>query len=182
MTLLILGLLLWAGAHFFKRVLPERRAAMGDKAKGLVAGLIALGILAMVLGYRSADIIDVWYPPLWTVHLNNLLVLIAIFMMSPAPKRGALLNGMRHPMLTGFSLWAVAHLLVNGDLASVLLFGGLLIWALAEVRVINKAEPDWAPGPRGSYAKDAMFAVASVVLLGVIGGIHGLIGPSPFPG
>ena len=182
MFLLVLGLALWALAHFFKRLLPARRAAMGDKGKGAVALALVVSVVLMVLGYRAAPFVDVWYPPEWAPHLNNLMVLIALFMMSPAPKKGRLLSGMRHPMLMGFGLWALAHLLVNGDVASIVLFGGLLIWATAEILVINRAEPRWvAPAP-GSYGKDAMFFLASIVLLGVIGYIHGLIGPSPFPG
>ena len=182
MFLLVLGLALWALAHFFKRLLPARRAAMGDKGKGAVALALVVSVVLMVLGYRAAPFVDVWYPPEWARHLNNLMVLIALFMMSPAPKKGRLLWGMRHPMLMGFGLWALAHLLVNGDVASIVLFGGLLVWATAEILVINRAEPRWvAPAP-GSYGKDAMFFLASIVLLGVIGYIHGLIGPSPFPG
>jgi hypothetical protein len=103
-------------------------------------------------------------------------------MLSPAPKKGALLTGMHHPMLVGFLLWATAHLLVNGELASVILFGTLGIWAVVEMAVINRAEPDWQPGPKGAIAKDGLFLAASLVLLAVIGYIHGLIGPSPFPG
>ncbi|NSY37924.1 NnrU family protein [Leisingera sp. ANG59] len=182
MALLILGLLLWWGGHLFKRLAPEMRASMGNGGRGVVALVLAAGVVLMVLGYRGMEFIHVWAPPSFMVHINNLLVLIAIWMMSPAPKKGALLNGMRHPMLAGFKLWAVAHLLVNGDLASIILFGGLLAWAVAEVIVINRSEPDWQPGPKGTIAKDAMFFAASIVLLGVIGYVHGMIGPSPFPG
>ena len=182
MFLLVLGLALWALAHFFKRLLPARRAAMGDKGKGAVALALVVSVVLMVLGYRAAPFVDVWYPPEWARHLNNLMVLIALFMMSPAPKKGRLLWGMRHPMLMGFGLWALAHLLVNGDVASIVLFGGLLVWATAEILVINRAEPRWvAPAP-GCYGNAAMFALASIVLRWVIGYIHGLIGPSPFPG
>ncbi len=180
MLLLVLGLALWWGAHFFKRIAPERRAAMGDGGKGAVAVAIVAGIVLMVIGYRSAEIIPLWYPPAFLVHVNNLLVLIAIYMMSPAPKKGALLNGMRHPMLNGFGLWALGHLLVNGELADVILFGGLWIWAIAEKVVINRAEPDWTPGEKGTLAKDGMFLAASVVLLAVIGYVHSLVGPWPF--
>lgn len=182
MTLLFLGLALWVLAHFFKRMHPQTRARMGDKGRGVVALVLIASVVLMVLGYKMAPYLDVWFPPAWAVHVNNLLVLVAIFMMSPAPKKGRLLSGMRHPMLTGFGLWAVAHLLVNGDLVSIILFGTLLIWALAEIVVINRTEPNWtAPAP-GSYAKDGMFLVASLVLMGVIGWIHGYVGPWPFPG
>ncbi|WP_095587259.1 NnrU family protein [Actibacterium ureilyticum] len=182
MVILIAGVALWALAHLFKRVLPDRRAALGDKGKGAVALALLLSVLLMIFGYRIADFVPLWSGPTWLVHLNNLAVLIALYMMSPAPKKGALLNNVRHPMLIGFVLWAGAHLLVNGDLASLILFGGLGAWALVEIAVINRAEPAWAPGPKGSIAKDGMFFVASILLLGVIGYIHGLIGPSPFPG
>ena len=180
-VLLILGVALWWAAHFFKRLMPEQRAAMGDAGKGVVALALVVSILLMVFGYRMTDFIYVWGPPVFMIHINNLLVLIAIYMMSPAGAKGRLLNKMRHPMLGGFKLWAFAHLLVNGDLASIVLFGGLLAWAVAEVIVINRSEPDWTPGEPGTYGKDAMFFVASIVLLGLIGYIHGLVGPSPFP-
>ena len=101
-------------------------------------------------------------------------------MMSPAAKKGALLNGMRHPMLMGFGLWALAHLLVNWDAASFVLFGSMLVWAVVEIKVINRTEPAWTPAPKGTLAKDAIFAVASIVLLGAVGYVHGIVGPSPF--
>ena len=179
--LLLLGVGLWWAAHLFKRVAPARRAAMGDGGKGAVAGVLAVGILLMIFGYRGVDFIPVWNPPAFMVHINNFAMLIAIYMLSPAPKRGKLLQGMRHPMLTGFSIWAAAHLLVNGDLASLVLFGGLLIWAIVTARMINAAEPDWTPNTGGTLSRDAMFLVGSVVLLGVIGYVHSLLGPWPFP-
>ncbi|MEL6887766.1 MAG: NnrU family protein [Pseudomonadota bacterium] len=179
---LIVGVGLWWAAHLFKRVAPARRSAMGDPGKGAVAAGIAAGIVLMIIGYRGVDFIPVWQPPAFMVHINNLGMLIALYLLSPAPKRGKLLANMRHPMLTGFSIWAVVHLLVNGDLASVILFGGLLIWALLTVRVINGAEPAWEPAmAERSYAKDAMFMVGSVVLLGVIGFVHNWLGVWPFP-
>lgn len=180
LILMILGIALWAGAHLFKRVAPGARAKMGDKGKGPIALLLVASIVLMVIGFRGADVGQVWSPPAWATHLNNLLVLIAIFMMSPAPRKGKLLNSMRHPMLVGFGLWAIAHLLVNGDLASIILFGGLLAWAVVQTIAINRAEPDWQPTATGTIAKDGMFLVASVILMGVIGMIHYWLGYWPF--
>ncbi|WP_170474965.1 NnrU family protein [Ruegeria arenilitoris] len=178
--LLILGVALWWAAHLFKRIMPEKRAALGDAGKGVVALALVVSILLMIFGYRMTDYIHVWAPPSFMVHINNLLVLIAFYLMSPAGQKGRLLSNVRHPMLAGFKLWAFAHLLVNGDLASIVLFGGLLAWAVVEVIVINRTEPEWTPGEPGTYGKDAMFFVGSIVLLGVVGYIHGLVGPSPF--
>ena len=179
---LILGLALWWGAHLFKRIAPERRAAMGDKGRGPVSLALVASIVLMVLGFRSAPFIEVWTPPTFMIHVNNLLILIGIWMMTPAGRKGRLLNSVRHPMLAGFGLWAIAHLLVNGDLASIVLFGGLLLWAVVEVVVINRAEPDWTPGEPGTLAKDAIFLVAALVVMSVIGLIHGWLGYPPFPG
>jgi uncharacterized membrane protein len=181
MLLLILGVALWAGAHFFKRLAPEARAGLGDAGKGYVAGAIGLSILLMIFGYRMAETGTIyWERHPATVGINNLLILVAIYLMSPAPKLGKLLNGMRHPMLTGFALWAAAHLLVNGDLPSFILFGGLAAWAVASMVVINRAEPEWTPPAPGTLAKDGMFLGASVVLLLAIGWVHGLLGYSAF--
>ena len=179
--LLILGVALWWAAHLFKRVAPERRAAMGDKGRGPVALTLLVSVILMVIGFRGTPFVDVWTPPSFMIHINNLLILIGIFMMTPAPKRGKILAGMRHPMLMGFSLWALAHLLVNGDLASIIMFGGLLAWSVATPGIINRAEPDWTPNEGGSIAKDAMFLVAAAVLMGVIALIHNALGYSPFP-
>lgn len=182
MILLILGVALWWLAHLFKRIAPAKRAQLGDKGRGMVTAALAVSIVLMVLGFRGSAEVFIWAPPTWAVHVNNLLILIALYMMSPAPKKGLLLNGMRHPMLTGFSLWAAAHLLVNGDLASVLLFGGLLAWALIEMQVINRAQPEWTPGPKGKLAKDALFLAVSIPLMLVIGYVHSLLGYWPFAG
>lgn len=180
-AVLIVGIALWWGAHLFKRVAPTQRAALGDPGKGMIAILLVLAIVLMWFGYRNLSFVSVWQPPAFLVHMNNLLMLVAIFMMSPAGKRGKLLQGLRHPMLTGFGVWAFAHLLVNGDLASIVMFGGLLLWSVTEVRVINGAEPEWTPGSDGTYAKDAMFVAGSVILLAVIGYIHAWVGVWPFP-
>lgn len=179
-VILILGVALWAGAHWFKRIAPDARAAMGDRGKGLVALALLASILLMIFGYRMADGAFFWGRHPATVGINNLLMLAALYLMSPAPKKGRLLAGMRHPMLTGFALWAAAHVLVNGDVPSFILFGGLLAWAVISIAVINRAEPDWTPRAPGSYGKDAMFLAASVVLLVVLGYAHTWLGYPAF--
>ncbi|MHA6266216.1 NnrU family protein [Aliiroseovarius sp. CAU 1755] len=182
MTILIIGLALWYAGHFWKRALPARHAAMGDKAKGTSALTLVASIVLMVIGYRSVESYDLLTYPSFLKHINNLAILFAIYFMSPGPSKGALFYKMRHPMLTGFIIWSVAHIVVNPDMASIVLFGGLTIWAVAEVIVINRAEPNWTPNPKGTIAKDGMFLGAALVLTLIIGLIHGLIGPSVFGG
>lgn len=178
--LLLLGVGLWSGVHLLKRVAPERRAALEPQGHGKIAALLVLSILLMILGYRWTPFVAVWAPPAFFTHINNLLILVAFYLMSPAPKKGRFLTGMRHPMLTGFALWALAHLLVNGELASVILFGGLLAWSIGAMVAINRAQPDWTPPARGAIKWDLMGFAGAVILVGVIGYVHGLIGPWPF--
>lgn len=180
MTLLILGLALWYAGHFWKRALPERHTAMGKKARGLSAAILLISVVVMVIGYRSTESYDLSSYPAFFKHINNLAILFAIYFTSPGPSKGAIFYRLRHPMLLGCIIWAVAHMVVNPDPASLLLFGGLALWAVLEMLVINRAEPDWTPNPKGSIAKDALFLGASVVLMLAAGYIHGLIGPSPF--
>ncbi|MCR9108252.1 NnrU family protein [Marivita sp. XM-24bin2] len=182
MGLLVLGLLIWVGAHTFKRVAPDQRAAMGDKGKAVVAVLLLISLGLMIWGYRGAEFIPVWYPPAFMVHINNLLMLIAVFVFGMSATTGRLRGKMRHPQLTAVKIWAVAHLLVNGDLASIILFGGLLAWAVLEVILINKAEPVWDRPQPGEAKKDVVLVVITLVMFGLMAGIHAWLGVWPFPG
>ncbi len=83
---------------------------------------------------------------------------------------------MRHPMLLGIVIWAVAHLLVNGDVASLVLFGGLGLWALAEMAIINRAEGPWSAPAEGPIVNDAKFAVLALVLYAAFAGVHYWLG------
>ncbi|MGL5009563.1 MAG: NnrU family protein, partial [Paracoccaceae bacterium] len=129
MTLLILGLALWWSAHLFKRIAPTPRARLGDRGKGPVALALLAAVVLMVIGYRGAEMIVLWTPPAFLTHVNNLLMVLAFYLFAAAGSKTWITTKIRHPQLTGFKTWAVAHLLVNGDLASVVLFGGLLAWA-----------------------------------------------------
>ncbi|WP_298837656.1 NnrU family protein [uncultured Roseobacter sp.] len=184
MTLLIAGLALWCIAHYFKRLQPDHRAALGAPGKGIMALGIVGGLVLMILGYRAAGFIPVWSPPAFMVHVNNTLMLVAFWVYGSSAAKGAKAwpaYKLRHPQLTGFKIWAAAHLLVNGDLASVILFGGLLAWAVGEVILINRAEPEWtAPEPAGR-ATYIRLAVISLVLFVAVAGIHIWLGVWPFP-
>ena len=79
MLLLILGLVLWIMAHFFKRLANEQRASLGKGGKVVIAFIILIGLFAMIFGYRWAEFIPVWSPPSFMVHINNILMLLAFF-------------------------------------------------------------------------------------------------------
>ena len=180
-VLLILGIALWMGAHLFKRLAPERRAAMGDAGRGAVAVGLLVALVLMVIGFRSAAFITVWIPPAFMIHVANLLVLIGFWFFALSAIPGTMSARVRHKQLTGVKSWAVAHLLVNGDLASVLLFGGMLAWAVVSVILINRAEPTWTRPATASVRNDAIAFGAALVLYGVAALVHTWLGYYPFP-
>lgn len=181
MIWLVIGVALWAYSHLMKRVTPGFRASLGDgPGKGVAAVLSLLAIGAMIYGYRNAAVVDLWYPPEFMRHINNLLMVIAVILVNLGASRGVMRTWMRHPMLTAVKVWALAHLLVNGDLSSLVLFGGLLAWAVVDVILINRMEPAWQRPAKGPVVNDAIYLAISAVLVGVIGYLHTWAGYPPF--
>ena len=181
MALLILGVALWILAHLFKRIAPDARASLGSSGKGIVTAALIAALILIILGYRMADFIPVWTPPSFMVHINNLLMLCAVFVFASGHTTGRLRGWLRHPMLHSVKIWATAHLLVNGDLASIILFGSLLCWAVATPILINRAEPDWTRPEPGDPKKDVLLAVITLVAFVAFTGIHTALGVWPFP-
>lgn len=182
MTLLIVGITLWWAGHFFKRLLPDVRQRMGERGKGVAALLIVAGLVAMVMGYRSATLDFVFLPPAWGRHANNLLMLVAVILLGMGSSKGRLRAWLRHPMLMGVLVWSVAHVLVNGDRRSLVLFGSMGVWAVVEMLVINAKDGPWVRPQPGPIRGDVMLVVGSVVAFGVIAAIHTWLGYYPFPG
>lgn len=186
MPLLILGLLLWTGAHLFGRAFPRQRAALSARigvgpSKGAVALILVVAIVLMVVGYRDMPFVPVYDPPPWTIHVNNLLMLVAIALMGMGQSKGRARAWFRHPMLMGVTLWAFAHILVNGDLASLVLFIGLAAWANVHMAIINAREPHWERPAPGSLAGDLRLVAITLVLFAIITAIHTWLGVWPFP-
>lgn len=180
MTLIVLGLALWWAAHLWKRLAPGSRASMGDKGKGLVTVGVLAGVVLMVVGYRGVEHIDLWYPPAFLTHVNNLLMLFAVYLYAASGMKTRITRVIRHPQLTAVKTWAVAHLLVNGDLASVILFGGLLAWAVVEVILINKAVPRGPLPEPASAGKEVGAVLGAVVVLVAIMLVHNWLGVPPW--
>lgn len=184
MTLLVLGLVIWTAAHLFKPLMPEARGALAGRlgegpSKGVMAFVIAIALILMIIGFRQAPVENVWFPPAWTKHLNNLLMLIAVALFGLRHAKSRARGWVRDPMLTGVVVWAIAHLLVNGDVASIVLFGWLGIWALVEM-VFARSKPA-APLPAVSTAGEIRFVLITLVVFGVIAAIHTWLGYPPFP-
>jgi len=182
MPILIFGLILWTVSHLFKRVAPGLRGSLGDTPGKMVVTILSLAaVVLMVVGYRRADFAPVYTPLPGMGHLNNLLMLIALFLFGVSHGKGRVKAMVRHPMLLSVVVWAIAHLLVNGDMASIVLFGWLGVWAIVSMLFINAQEAWVRPAP-GGLRSDVIAAVIALVLYGIIAGIHIWLGHNPFLG
>ena len=148
MTLLIAGLILFIGAHSTRVFADDWRTRtierLGElKWKGLITALSIAGFVLMIVGYDQARMtpIALWQPPIWTRHVAVLVNLLAFVLLAAAyVPRNIIKSKIGHPMIAGVKIWALAHLLANGNLADVLLFGGFLIWAVLNFRVSRRRD------------------------------------------
>lgn len=140
MIWLVIGLVLFLGVHSVRIVAPEYRQAQID-ARGLnvwkgVYSLVSIaGFIVLIWGYGLArqDPVVFWVAPFWMSHVVALLMIFAmILLVASQLPAGRIKAAVKHPMLLSVKIWAFAHLLVNGDLASLLLFGGFLAWAVID--------------------------------------------------
>lgn len=139
MLILIAGVVLFALAHLAHRIMPGLCALLPVMLrKVLVALMLILSIWMMGRGYSEASADILWTVPK-AVRMIAIFLMAAAFILFFSTHPGAALRArMRHPQLIGFKFWAILHTLVNGDVRSVVLFGGLLIWAVVSVTIINK--------------------------------------------
>jgi uncharacterized membrane protein len=143
MTLLILGLFLFLGSHAFTRLRPLRDTLEGSLGvmpfKGLYSFIALAGFTLIIFGYgeyRDAGYIQIWTPPAFLKHISYLLLMPIFVLLIATYGQGKIKSAVGHPMLAAVKLWALAHLLVNGDLGSMLLFGSFLAWGVfARVRL-----------------------------------------------
>ena len=179
MIWLVLGVLIWAYSHTMKRVAPGFRAGLGEAGKGLVTVLSLIAVGLMIWGYKSADVIPLWQPPAAMRHVNNGLMLVAVLLLFMQANRGRLRTLLRHPMLSAVVVWAVAHLLVNGDLASLVLWGGLGLWAVFDMIAISRMEPAWVRPAPGPVLNDVIYVAGMLVVFGANVWVHGWLGYPP---
>ncbi|MEO8753355.1 MAG: NnrU family protein [Casimicrobiaceae bacterium] len=191
MTPLVAGLVLFLGVHCIRIFADGWRSAqvarLGEgKWKGIYSLLSGIGLVLLVWGYGQArlDTIALWHPPLWTRHVAALLTLPAFVLMAAGNMPGTRIKAaLGHPFVLGVKLWAFAHLLANGTLADVVLFGSFLAWAIVDFASLRRR--DRANGtvyPPGTLARDALATAIGVVAWVVFAfWLHGLlIGVRPF--
>jgi uncharacterized membrane protein len=188
MNLLILGLLLFLAVHSVSIVAPAWRdaqvARLGEKPwKGLYSLVSIAGFALLLYGYgvaRQSPVV-LYTPPQWMRHLTLLLMLPVFPLLLAAYMPGRIQSTLKHPFLVAVKLWAFAHLLANGTLADVLLFGGFLVWAVADRISVKRRPPRPVPGapPRPSNDVIAVVVGLAIYALFVWRGHQWLIGVSP---
>jgi uncharacterized membrane protein len=151
-TKLIIGLVIFIGAHLFVTCRGQRAAVIARIGewpyKGLFSLVSLVGLILIGYGYadyRAADWINVWYPPRWTHYVTQLLMWPASIFVVAAYVRGDIYRKLKHPMLVGVKTWAVAHLISNGDLGSIILFGSFLAWAVYDRITLKRRTDPGAP-------------------------------------
>jgi uncharacterized membrane protein len=187
MELMVAGLAVFLGMHGFTRVQGLRAALVGrigaNGYKGLYSLVSLAGFVMLVMGYgayRAAGQIAVWTPPVALMHVAWLLTWPAMILLvaSYAP-RGAIKAAVLHPQLLSVKVWAVAHLLANGDLGSMILFAGFLAWAIY-ARVGQPKEPrETLPFGRGDWIA---LAAGTALWAGFLVGLHRILIGVPLMG
>jgi len=171
LLVMILGLILFLGVH----TLTTQRELRGACIKALGEGGYKIGYsLASVAGlvlivwgfgqYRAAGMIPVWEPPTAMKHITVALMLPAVILVVASYLRGRIYATLKHPMLAGVKLWAAAHLLANGDLGSIILFGSFLAWAVFDrISLKRRSDAGGPPIPVGGPTNDLIAVAVGVI-------------------
>ncbi len=168
---MIVGLILFLGVHALttQRSLRARCiAAMGERGYKIGYAVASfLGLALIVWGfahYRAAGMIPVWSPPAFLRHLNVALMLPAVILVVASYLRGRIYAAVKHPMLAGVKLWAFGHLLANGDLGGIILFGAFLAWAVFDrISLKHRTDAGAPPIPVVGVTNDVIAVVVGVV-------------------
>lgn len=172
MAIFLLGLIVFFGTHFFTALMRPQRGALiaklGEKPfKGLYALVSLAGFVLIILGWPNADASPLYTPPYFLRHVTFALMAISVILLVAAyAPAGRIAAAVKHPMLAGVKVWAFAHLLSNGEVRSVLLFGAFLAYAVIDRIAVKKRN---APTPAaGPVRNDIIVIVVGLVAYGVI--------------
>lgn len=184
MTLLILGALLFAGVHLVPSMAPSLKSLCQGKLgeggyKGVFSLLLLLSFALMIMGWRSSQPELVYLPEPALRHPAMGLILVAFFMLVISNRPSRLRNWIRHPQLTGVLLWSCAHLLINGDSRSVVLFGVMGLWCIAEIIAINKREGVWKKSDAPPLGTELVSLLITGVVVAIVIAVHPYISGMP---
>lgn len=177
LLVLILGLLVFAGGHVFVTRRKARAAVIerfGEVPYKIVFSVFAIvGIVLMTWGfarYRATGPVELWPTSTGMRHLTSLLMWFSVVLVTAAYIPGEIKRRVKHPMLAGVKLWAVAHLLTNGDLGSILLFGGILGWAVYDrVSLKSRTDSGAPPIPVGGWKNDVAAVLVGTLVFVALG-------------
>jgi uncharacterized membrane protein len=184
LLVMILGLVLFLGVHTLpaQRELRVRLIASSGEGGYKIGYALAslLGLVLIVWGfahYRATGMWEIWTPPKALKHITVALMLPAVILVVAAYIRGRIYTAVKHPMLAGVKLWAAAHLLANGDLGSIILFGSFLGWAVFDrISLKHRADAGAPPIPVGGPANDLIaVAVGLVAYLALAFAFHPVV-------
>jgi uncharacterized membrane protein len=184
LLVMIAGLVLFLGAHTLttQRGLRARLISVtGEGGYKIGYALVSLAGLALIVWgfshYRASGWIEIWSPPKALKHLNVALMLPAVILVVAAYLRGRIYTAVKHPMLAGVKLWAFGHLLANGDLGGIILFGSFLAWAVFDrISLKRRTDPGAPPIPVGGVTNDLIaIAVGIVAYLALAFAFHPVV-------
>jgi uncharacterized membrane protein len=171
LLVMILGLVLFLGVHTLTTQREVRAQIIASAREGgykIGYSLVSAAGLALIIWgfahYRATGWIDVWYPPTALKHIAVALMLPAVILVVASYIRGRIYTTLKHPMLAGVKLWAAAHLIANGDLGSIILFGSFLGWAVFDrITLKRRADTGAPPIAVGGPANDLIAVAVGVV-------------------
>ena len=186
MGVLITGLIVFFGIHLVPTAVPLRDRLVdwrGEKVYQLAFSLVAAaGLLLIIYGKAAAPFSPVYAPPTWGAHVTWVLMWLAVTVFPAAYLPSNLKRIIRHPFLWGVALWAIAHLLANGDLASILLFGSFAAYAFYDMHSANRRGAERSRTRHPLWRDAVLVAFGTAAYLGLVY-LHPLLfGASVFPG
>jgi uncharacterized membrane protein len=177
LAILVLGLVVFLAPHTLTALRGARQQVVNRA--GLPVYKIgysivsAVGLVLIVYGfglYRATGWIEIWRPPAWTRHVAVALMWPAVICVVAAYIPGDIKRTLKHPMLVGIKLWAFAHLIANGDLGSIVLFGAILAWAVFDrISLKRRRDAGGPPIPIGGRRNDVIAVVVGTVLFLALG-------------
>ncbi|MEE4191294.1 MAG: NnrU family protein [Halieaceae bacterium] len=184
MLMLIAGVLLWSALHLVPVIgRGPRQSAIDTLGEGGYKGIFSLLMLAaialMVFGWRSALPQSIYIPSQEMRLAGLVLVVIGFIFMAAANRPSRFGRLVRHPQLFGVLLWAVAHLLANGDSRSLVLFGGLGAWCILMMPLINRRDGPWTKPEAPSWLREVVGVLIALVAVAVVTAIHPWIAGMP---
>jgi len=177
MEILIAGLVLWSLVHFTPSLAQALKNGLimklgGNGYKLLFTILMLTSVALIVYGWRHTEPTFLYaLSPIFR-HIAMLLVLLAFILLGSANRPSRLGCIIRHPMLMGVAVWSFAHLLVNGDSRSVVLFGGMGVWALLEMVFINRRDGSWVKPSAPTWGRELRGLVISLAVFVVVFLLH----------